>query len=95
MRYHSAADRCFAWWFDTDDECDAFCKELTQNPIDGLCDCIGHMEYMEYMLRLLRALGRIHRCNLYCLTTVETMDKPKWKRRVLESDGLFRCRCRI
>ena len=87
MKYHSVADRCFARCFDTDDECDAFCEELKKSPIDGLCDCMGHMEYM------LRAVDRIHRCHLYCLPTVETMDKPKWKRRDLESDGLFVCRC--
>ena len=62
------------------------------NPIDGPCDCMG---YMEYMLRVLRASNRIHRCHLYPLPSVETMNKPKWKRRVLESDGLFKCRCPI
>ena len=92
MRYHSAADRCFVRCFDTDEECDAFCKELKQTPIDGLCDCMG---YMEYMLRLLRAVNTLHRFHLYPLPTVETMDKPKWRRRDLESDGLFRCRCPI
>jgi len=92
MRYHSAADRCFARCFDTDEECDAFCKELKQNPIDGLCDCMGSM---EHMLRLLRAVNRILRCHLYPLPSVETMNKPKWERRELESDGLFRCRCPI
>jgi len=92
MRYHSAADGCFARCFDTDEECDAFCKDLKQNPIDGLCDCMG---YMGYMLRLLRAVNRIHLCHLYPLPSVETMNKPKWERPELESDGLFRCRCPI
>ena len=92
MRYHSAADRCFARCFDTDEECEAFCKELKQNPIDGLCDSMG---YMEYMLRLIRPVNTIHRCHLYPLPTVETTDKRKWKRRELEIDGLFRCRCPI
>ena len=92
MKYYSATERCFARCFDTNDEYDAFCEELKQIPIDGLCDSMG---YMEYMLRLLQALNRIHRCHLYPLPTAETMDKPKWKRRALESDGLFRCPCPI
>ena len=71
MKYHSAADRCFARCFSTNDECDAFCDELKKSPIDGLCDCMGHMEYT------LRAVDRKHRCHLYCLPTVETMDKTK------------------
>ena len=78
LRYHSVAGTCFARRLDTDEHCDAFCKELKRNPIDGLCDCIGSM---EYMLRLLRSLNRIHRCHIYPLPSVETMSKPKWKRR--------------
>jgi hypothetical protein len=42
MKYHSVADRCFARCFDTDDECNAFCKKLKKSTIDGLCDCKGH-----------------------------------------------------
>jgi hypothetical protein len=92
MRYHSAADRCFARCFDTDEEWDTFCKKLKQNPIDGLCDCMGNM---EYILRLLQAVNRIHRCHLYPPPSVETMNKPKWERWELESDGLFSGRCPI
>ena len=64
MSYHSAADRCFARWFDTDHKCDSLCKELKHNQADGLYDFMG---YLEYMLRLLRALNRIRRCHLYHL----------------------------
>jgi hypothetical protein len=52
MKYHSAADRCFARCFDTDEECDAFCKKLRQNPIDGLCD------YGLYGIHVAAAMSR-------------------------------------
>ena len=38
MRYHIAVNRCFGRCFDTEEECDAFCEGLKQNPIEGLCD---------------------------------------------------------
>ena len=47
--YFSAADRCFERVFDTDDECDAFWKEIRRNSIDGIC--VNGVK--KYMLRVL------------------------------------------
>ena len=91
-RYFSAADRCFEGVFDTDDECDAFCKELRLNCIDGICDCMG---VWEYMLRVLQVLHKLRRCHFYSSLPVDFKKKPRRKQRVLEDDGYVRCRCPI
>jgi len=72
----------FGRWCDTVVECDAFCKELKQNLIDGLCESMG---YMEYILRLLRAVNTIHHCHFYPLPSVETVKIHKWGRQELAS----------
>ena len=62
IRYHSAADRCFVRCFDTHEESEAFCKELKQNPIHGLCD------YELYVIHVAAATSRTQDTSLPSLS---------------------------
>ena len=50
-KYFNAADHCFERCFNAGEECDAFCEELRQNPIKGMCDLwmgCGDLSYRIY-----------------------------------------------
>lgn len=88
--YFIAASRFFERCFDTCDDCDAFCKEVCQTPVDGVCDSIG---VLKSKLRRLHRLHKLHFCHIYPIYSDEHLDKPKWEQRHLENEEFMKCSC--
>ena len=76
----STNNGCFERWLDTDYECDAFCKELCQNPIEVICKCVV---VRKLMLQRLQTLHKLHGYHAYPIRIVEHREKPRWKQREL------------
>lgn len=81
-RYFRSAYMWFERVFDTNDECDAICKELRRNSIDDICNLWVNGIYVTSVTRITQVTKMPFLSN----NTQWNHDKTKWKWRELEDE---------
>ena len=85
--------RYFERWFNTPEECDAFREEVSQHPIQGKCSCVD----CGVKPTLSKLIGRekLQQCWLFPVLTAGDFDQPGWKQKMMEDEGIIKCRCPV